>query len=107
MKILLITLALAISATAQQKPATKSTAKKTQQPKKTAAVPANPVSNAPPKDAKKIDDTHWRWVDPKTGKAWVYSFGGVSWIKEPEGAVELNKPAPRGLTAVDRGETVE
>jgi hypothetical protein len=46
-------------------------------------------------------------VDPKTGKAWVYYFGGVAWIKKPEEAVELNKPASGGLTAVDRGETVE
>lgn len=109
MKILVMALALAISATAQQKSATKSTAKKAQQPKQkaTAPIPSTPISNAPPKDAKKIDDTHWRWVDPKTGKAWVYYFGGVSWIRKPEEQVQLNKPASRALSAVDRGETVE
>lgn len=120
MKLLVMALALALSASAQQKPATnkkttgaKSTSKtqsKTAQPKAQAAGPKPTPSGGtpPPAGATQLNTTDWKWTDPKTSKTWIYRRSPMGWVRMPEEMSRSQEKATvNNLKAVDQGDTVQ
>ncbi len=112
MKLLVIALALAFSASAQQKPPAKKTpakaASKDPSSKKTSGPKPTPSGGtSPPAGAAQLNTTDWKWTDPKTSKTWIYRRSPMGWVRMPE---EMNRSGEKvtvnNLKAVDQGETV-
>jgi len=109
MKIVIFLLALVLPLAAQT--AATPRAKRVTKPVKTAtkakkAEPAQP--SGLPKDAKKLSEMEWRWVDPK-GAAWIYRRTPVGYAKIPE-AETIKPAAPVSVNlfqAADKGDSVE